>query len=70
MTKKGRPSKGKTERGLYTVAVPKELYNQIHDLAIGSDMSLTAVASILLTKGLDGVHIVEETVTRKRLVTE
>lgn len=68
MSKKGRPAGVKNERGLYTVAIPKELYDQVDDLAIGGGMSRTAVASLLMTKGLENVQIVEETVTRKRIV--
>ncbi|HEM3611836.1 TPA: antitoxin [Streptococcus suis] len=68
MNKKGRPAGVKNERGLYTVAIPKEVYDQIDDLAIGSGMSRTAVASLLFKKGLEGIQIIEETITRKRIV--
>ncbi|HEM4249671.1 TPA: hypothetical protein U1X27_001528 [Streptococcus suis] len=68
MSKKGRPAGVKNDRGLYTIAVPKEIYDQIDDLAIGSGRSRTAVASFVFTKGLEGIQIIEETITRKRIV--
>lgn len=70
MSKRGRPVGVKNERGLYTVAIPKEIYDQIQELALGSSMSLTGVATFLMTKGLVGAHIVEETITRKRLLVD
>ncbi|HEM6455991.1 TPA: hypothetical protein U2D46_002278, partial [Streptococcus suis] len=50
MNKKGRPAGVKNERGLYTIAIPKEIYDQIDDLAIGSGRSRTAVATFVFTK--------------------
>ncbi|HFI0364369.1 TPA: hypothetical protein ACGOWW_000985 [Streptococcus suis] len=67
MNKKGRPAGVKNDRGLYTIAVPKEIYDQIDDLAIGSGRSRTAVASFIFTEGLEHIQIVEETITRKRI---
>lgn len=68
MAKKGRPAGVKNDRGLYTVAIPKEIYDQIDDLAIGSGRSRTAIATFVFTKGLGHIQIVEETITRKRIV--
>lgn len=70
MSKRGRPTGIKNDRGLHTVAIPKELYDQLHELSIGSSMSMTAVATLMITGGLASAHIVEETITRKRLVVD
>lgn len=58
----------KKDRGLYTVAVPKEIYDQLSELSVGSNRPLSAIATLLITKGLSEVQIIEETITRKRIV--
>lgn len=68
MARKGRPAGVKKDRGLYTVAVPKEIYDQLSELSVGSNRPLTAIATLLITKGLSEVQIIEETITRKRIV--
>lgn len=68
MAKKGRPAGVKNTRGLYTIAVPKEIYDQFSELAYGSGVSMTAVATKVFTEGLGRVQIIEETITRKKIV--
>lgn len=69
MARKGRPMGGKNN-STHTVPLPKELYDQLAELAVGSGMTLTAVAGMAVTEGLAHMQIVEETITRKRIVCD
>lgn len=66
---KGRPAK-KSSRGVRTVAISDELFEDLYELAQGSGIPIGQAADYIFKNGLKNVRIETETVTRKRLVFE
>lgn len=66
---KGRPAK-KSSRGVRTVAISDELFEDLYELAQGSGIPISQAADYIFKNGLKNVRIETETVTRKRLVFE